>query len=80
MDPHADIEVLYSCHTCGLRDIKVKVRARTDETVVAWAEQIMMQAIDLDHSHRSPLCRATSVQNVKIPTTGADQIGGVPLQ
>ncbi len=79
MDGRSTIEVLYSCNGCGIVDIKVTVKARTNEDVVQWVEQVMAWAINDDHSQRSPFCTERAMANVKIPVTGTDKIGGVPV-
>ncbi len=75
-----NITVKYSCYQCGLRDAELSVPAREDEDVVVWMERMVGQNIKTDHARRSPHCRATSVQNLMIPITGAQKIGGPTAQ
>lgn len=75
MDDLPRIDVLYSCHKCGLKDVSLSVLARTTESVVAWTNGIG-HAISRDHDRRSPHCHVTSLSEVKIPITGASKIGG----
>lgn len=71
------IRVLYSCHACGLEKVAVEVDERgADEDVVHWVEQTLGWALATDHRQRSPGCRAEKVDDVMIPVTGADRIGG----
>jgi hypothetical protein len=73
------IGVRYSCHACGLSDIEVRVPAREEEDVLVWMDT-MGHALKADHRSRSPACRATSAQNVKVPVAGTDRVGGAPVQ
>lgn len=73
------IEIIYTCGQCTAIEIKLKVPARTTEEVVHWVRNICGHAIGLDHSTRSPNCRATTMKDLKIPMTGADKIGGSPV-
>lgn len=74
------IEVIYSCFACSVIEQKVMVPARgPEDDVVHWVKNILGHAIDLDHSTRSPHCRAETMDHVKIPITGADKIGGAPV-
>lgn len=74
------IEVMYSCYECGIKKAKVNVPIRTTEDVVFWVEQIVGHQIKADHLKRSPFCTATSVQDLMIPITGVNKIGGPSLQ
>ena len=74
------IEVLYTCRACGINDRPVKVPARLTEDVIQWTEQVMAPAVGADHMATSPRCRATRMTHVKIPMTGADRVGGAPVQ
>jgi hypothetical protein len=69
----------YSCR-CGIRDAEVEVPARTTEEVVDWVERVLGAAIGADHMKRSPHCRATEMEHVKIPMLGSDRVGGAPVQ
>lgn len=71
------IDVLYSCHLCGLSDVTVSVRARrSEEDVIAWMEGTCIPATGADHARRSPTCHPQSLQNLKIPIDGAEWVGG----
>ena len=74
------ISVLYSCHQCGLKKIAVAVPARTDEDVVVWVETIMGRRLAGDHAQRSPHCHPDTLDEVMIPMTGTDRVGGAPVQ
>jgi hypothetical protein len=73
------ITVLYSCPACGLADMPVPVPARTDEDVLKWMDATVRACCD-DHRRRSPECRPTELYDLKIPMTGADRVGGAPVQ
>ena len=70
------IAVLYSCPLCALIDVKVSVKAREPaEDVLVWMDNVIA-TVSNDHAHRSPDCHPDELKNVKIPTAGADYIGG----
>lgn len=71
-----NITIKYSCFQCGLNKVEVSVPARGAEDVVEWMESIVGHHIKADHTKRSPHCKATSVQNLMIPITGTDRVGG----
>ena len=73
------IRALYSCEGCGLRDVGVDVPARGDEDVAEWMRGTVKR-LSADHRRRSPTCTARAMQEVKIPITGADRVGGPSLQ
>ena len=74
------IRVLYSCEGCGLKEVGVDVPARLgDEDVVAWMERTIRLAGN-DHRRRSLGCHPKSLQDLKIPITGADRVGGPAIQ
>ena len=68
--------VKYTCAVCGVHREAVAVRARTDEDVVEWLEQVAVPALMRDHFRRSPGCGAMEFAEVMIPVEGADRIGG----
>lgn len=73
------IPVLYDCVDCGTTNAEVRVPARKAETDVReWMEATTVLLMR-DHSQRSPRCRATKFTTVKIPVTGAEHIGGAPV-
>lgn len=62
------ITCLFSCTQCGIVDQEVEVRARKPtEDVVTWMENIVGHTVKARHFLISPHCKATSVQNLKIP-------------
>lgn len=73
------IEVLYSCHPCGLLDVRVPVRERgANEDIADWMHHLS-HVLGHDHASRSPKCRPKTLSNVKIPMPdGATRIGGLP--
>jgi hypothetical protein len=73
------IRARYSCQGCGLADVGVDVPAREDEDVCVWMNATV-QKLAADHRRRSPRCRANAFQEVKIPITGADRVGGPSIQ
>jgi DNA-directed RNA polymerase subunit RPC12/RpoP len=73
------ISVMYSCAACGIDKVSVAVPARQQEDVKYWVEKVMAQAISDDHSVRSPHCASRTMSKVMIPITGADKVGGVPV-
>lgn len=73
------VRVLYSCNTCGLVRVHLDAEARGEEGVLEWMEQLMMQ-LARDHRRRSPTCPGESLQDLLIPVTGTDRIGGPVLQ
>jgi|SRR5271157_861238 len=70
------IEVLYSCHSCGLVKARVTVTARTIEDVMRWMEDVLAPALGRDHYERSPHCNTRTLSDVMIPIMGASKIGG----
>ncbi len=70
------IKIKYSCLECGLKNIELAVPARGDEDVVTWMKNAVGSNIKNDHTMRSPECPAESAQEVMIPITGTDKIGG----
>lgn len=73
------ITVFYSCHACGLVKVSCEVIARTTEPIGLWMET-MGYALQADHHWRSPDCHARTAQDVMIPITSADKIGGEAIQ
>lgn len=73
------ITVLYSCDLCGLKRIPLEVKARDEEDVVTWMDNVVM-LLGLDHRRRSPHCHPKSLTNVMIPMTGSTKIGGPVVQ
>lgn len=71
--------VLYSCTKCKLHRVPVIVPAREQEDVIAWMKTTT-NFLSLDHAKRSPYCDTTELQEVMIPMTGRDKVGGPVLQ
>jgi hypothetical protein len=75
------IRCLYTCSLCDLVDVAVEVPAReSTRPVVEWMERICIPAIGADHALRSPGCQPETLENLKIPITNADYIGGPAVQ
>jgi hypothetical protein len=75
------IKCLYTCTLCDLVDVAVEVPARAStQAVVEWMERICIPAIANDHRRRSPACNPDTLENLKIPISNADYIGGPAVQ
>ena len=74
------IKIKYSCLRCGLKDVELAVPSRGNEDVVAWMQNAVGSNIKNDHTMRSPECPAESAQEVMIPMTGTNKIGGPTVQ
>jgi hypothetical protein len=72
------IQIEYSCKHCGIKDRKIDVRMRNQnrENVIEWMQGPVVQTVSFDHRQQSPLCKATHIDEVKIPYTGVEYIGG----
>ena len=73
------IGVRYSCRGCDLVGREVRVPARTVEGVLAWMRQTQRLVSD-DHGKTSPHCTATRLEELKIPMSQVDRVGGAPVQ
>lgn len=67
--------VMYSCHLCGLRKIQLDVPAREEEDVKAWLDATA-RLVHVDHQHRTPGCPNPKIDDLMIPMTGTDRVGG----
>lgn len=68
------LQVLYSCHGCGVVDAKVTVRHRTEgQDVVEWVNDCG-RLVSMDHARRSPAC-TTKKCDLKIPMAEGAGIG-----
>lgn len=76
MEALPTIEILYTCDSCGIKNQKVVVIARTTQNVVEWVQRVAAYAISADHAGRSPHCKATTMTDMKIPVSGTDKVGG----
>jgi hypothetical protein len=73
------INVSYSCALCGLKKVSCRVPARGSETVTEWMG-VTVQLLAADHQKRSPGCRAEKLDELMIPITGAECVGGPAVQ
>lgn len=72
------IQCRYSCAQCGLKRQVVTVKARTDEDIMTWMDQILTPALSADHDRRSPGCHITKLTEVMIPVAANNpNVGGV---
>ena len=79
MSGELNIEVLYSCPACVLKDAVVTVPARVAEDVCDWMEQTI-RLTGADHAARSPDCHPDTLHDLKIPMPPkSDRVGGLPL-
>lgn len=69
----------YTCDLCGLNDVSLDVPAREHEDVVAWMHATVQRVAD-DHRRLSPGCPARELTHLKIPISGAQKVGGPPIQ
>jgi hypothetical protein len=72
------VEVIYKCR-CMSAEATIQVRHREPgEEITDWMAEVQ-QEMGRDHSRRSPLCIATTVEYAKIPMPENVQfIGGKP--
>jgi hypothetical protein len=69
------LDVWYSCSGCGLVDTVVNVPCRVDgDDVGQWMKDVGV-FLSEDHAQKSPNCHPKTLQDVKIPITGAPFIG-----
>lgn len=73
------IIVKYTCLLCGLIKVDCEVPARGEETIIEWTNRSLIVAIAENHRKRSPSCQATKIDEVMVPITGAEKIGGPAL-
>lgn len=74
-DAEPTITVRYTCRMCGIVDAHVPVKVRGEEDVVQWVG-VVVKALTSDHFRRHPWCRATKLDEVKIPVPdGAKRVG-----
>jgi len=69
------IQCKYSCFQCGIFREIVTVPAREDEDIKVWMDATAL-LVSADHDRRSPKCVITKLDELMIPITGADKIGG----
>lgn len=71
------ITVLYSCEGCGTKDRGVAVTCRAQhEDVRVWMDQTVVRTLAKDHRARHPTCQATVMQEIKVPMSGRQWVGG----
>lgn len=74
------LEVLYTCHLCGLKDQPVKIPYRSPtEDIRVWMDHLT-QRLGLDHATRSPGCDPEQLHDVKIPMPAGTQYIGGPVE
>ena len=67
------IQILYSCHLCGVVKARLDVVERSSgEDVLRWMDKVS-EAIGADHAGRSPSCGATKISEVWIPVPDGTQ-------
>lgn len=75
------ITVLFSCDTCGLKDVECLVRARQEqEGVVEWMQKVVLRCIADRHRSLRLFCDAKSLQNLKIPLDDDDESAWIGKQ
>lgn len=74
------IRCAYTCGSCSAVGVEVDVPARDPKTqdVVAWFRQVLTRSLIEDHRRRSPLCRATSLAEVRVPLADDPGYIGAP--
>lgn len=65
------VTVLYKC-ACMSNEGSFEVSARGRENVIQWMELFLRPALGADHMRRSPLCRALTVEYIKIPISNEE--------
>ena len=60
------LEVLYTCHKCGIKDRIVNVSERGSEDLPEWIRYVQ-ELLSRDHDEISPHCKITVFANCKIP-------------
>lgn len=76
MNGKGTIQVHYKC-ACLAAEVEIPVPARRGpaQHVVHWVETIVGHAIKADHEARSPKCRRTTMEYVKIPSPPDKLVG-----
>lgn len=59
--------VTYKCRCMAEEDTIFVRDRRDDEDVVHWVEHVVGQALAEDHRRRSPACRSSKTEYIKIP-------------
>jgi hypothetical protein len=69
------LQVLYTCHGCGLKDVPVTVAHRKQgEDIASWVGTYVVQRVADDHLARSPKCLERKC-DLKIPLLDNRGIG-----
>lgn len=69
------LQVQYTCHGCGLKDVPVTVAHRKQgEDIAAWVGTYVAQRVSDDHLARSPQCLERKC-DLKIPMPDEGGIG-----
>lgn len=68
----------FTCRQCGLYRTEVVVPARGEEDVKTWMDATRHH-IAQAHRERSPQCRSRVMDELLIPMTGTDRVGGPPV-
>jgi len=75
-----NITVYYSCNICKLEKIPCEVPARKEnEKLDEWMENTVI-ILGKDHKTRSPKCKSKQLNNLILPMTGANRVGGPTIQ
>ena len=75
MTDEGTVGVRFRCE-CMTEEVEVRVPKRKVSTdVVYWLEEIAMPKVFADHRKRSPRCRETSLDELKIPAPKDGVIG-----
>ena len=70
------VRCLYTCELCGIDHQPVDVPSRgASEDIVDWVGETLAKAIYVDHSARSPLCKAEKISKVVIPMKPGEPVG-----
>lgn len=74
------ITIYYSCPECDVTRRALRVPTRgDDEPLKVWME-VTSRHMQADHHRQSPNCQPTFFTDIMIPMTGADKVGGAPVQ
>lgn len=70
------MKLLYSCHQCLIVKAEIDAPDRhPSEDIKSWMD-VVIRIIAVDHSQRSPFCRATEISEIHIPMPpGTERIG-----
>ena len=69
------MKLIYKCH-CMARERQIDVTDRASGSEIAeWMDCIITPAISYDHRNLNRLCRAASMEYVKIPMIPDQEIG-----